>query len=117
MDFMAIFRAPGYLFGPPAMFMCLAALALCAWASVRPGRSAARRALFLALTPLAIALIGIVAGFVYLAIVGHLEALAGPEGPQAWAITGNMSLFGVLLSALPTLWAALLFVRRRRAMA
>jgi hypothetical protein len=114
MDFLAIFRAPGWLFGPPSMLCAVIALVMCGLATIWWSPGKARWALIFALAPMVIVVIGLVAGAVYVAIVSNPAALAGREG---LAIFGNMMAFGLVMSVLPTAWAILLRLRHRRAMA
>ena len=113
MDFLAIFRAPGWIFGPPAMLCAIIALVMCILATVWWSPTGARRAMISALAPLAIAQLGVAAGSVYIAVVSNPAALAGGEAQTA---IGNTVAFGVVMSALPALWAALLLLRHGRAM-
>ena len=114
MNFLAIFRAPGWLFGPPSMLCAVIAVVLCIHATIWWSPTRARRALAFALAPMVIVVLGLVAGVVYVAIVGSPAAIVGRE---SLAIIGNMIAFGLVMSAIPTAWASLLLLRHRRAIA
>jgi hypothetical protein len=99
--------APG-IFGPPILLAGAAAGAMCGWATLRPNRRAARRAVWWAISPAAIGLMAVALGSVRWAL---FYGPAASPWSQWWPALGYTALFGVLVSAVPLAWAVAL-VRR-----
>jgi len=112
-DFLVmVFKSPGWIFGPLMLLSGLVAVVMCARATVRAERVAARRALRWSLVPPALGVVGAIVG-------GIVWAAHGPASDPARA---RMALFctvvfGVFCAAVPTLWSLVLLQRRPAALA
>jgi hypothetical protein len=100
---LGLFDTCGYIFGPAIMLAGAAALAVCGWQTFRRASERSRRlAIGVALSPTALALCGVPFGIA----VG----LAARAPAVAWPALGKMVLAGVVVSAVPLVWA--LFLRQ-----
>jgi uncharacterized membrane protein len=114
MDFFEmVLKSPGYIFGPLMLLAGLAAVAMCVKATLRPDRSAARRALTWALAAPALGAVGAVVG----AGVAALSDQPNKDWATAAAHLGCTVLFGVFVALVPALWALALLRRRPTAVA
>lgn len=108
MDFMLLLKAPGFIFGPLMLIAGLVAVVVCVRASLRPDRVSHRRAVAWSLAPLALGLVGATYGAVHWAVSGRVA----PDRGFVWLLLGYTVLFGVLVTAVPLVWATALTRRK-----
>jgi hypothetical protein len=111
--FVLVVQSPGYIFGPLMMLAGLVALGMCARATLRPERLAARQSLVWSLLPTALGVVGAVVG----AIVWALAGPAAPAAATAFASLGCTILFGAFITVIPAIWSLALLRRRPTAFA
>ena len=96
-----LLSAPGWIFGPLMLLAGAAAGGMCGWATLRPSRRAARRAVGWSVAPAALGVMGAVLGgvrwFVYASAVSPWSG--------TWPVLGYTILFGALVSLVPLAWA------------
>jgi hypothetical protein len=114
MEFLtAMVQSLGWLFGPLMLLAGLAALVMCARATVRTDRPVARRALMWALLPPVLGVVGAIVGLV----VWFVSQPGAPNRGPNWLALGYTVLFGVFVALAPALWALVLLRQRPAAIA
>ena len=106
MNILWLFDTCGLIFGPAIMLAGVFALGLCLWSSLRSTPpSALRRVIAMALAPAILGVGGAVFG------LGVWWTQNVPGAP--WWALGKVILAGMVVSAVPLIWALLLFRGRR----